>query len=241
MKIIISKNKKQASKQAAEMIIKQVKKKPGSVLVLATGGTVILVYKEVVKISNKEKIDWSNVKTFNLDKYLGLKEKNKHSFRFFMDKYLFNRINIKKSNTFFPTTNFKDYESKIKKAGGIDFEVLGIGRNGHIAMNEPGSSFKSRTRVVTMNPVTRKDNSRFFHSLREIPKKGITMGISTIMSAKKIILLGFGNKKSNAIKEALEGPITKEIPASVLRKHKNTTIMIDKKAAAKLKQNYNKV
>ncbi len=226
MKVIILKDKKQASSKVEKIVSDLVKKNPSAVLGLATGKTMIPLYKNLIK----QNLDFSKVKTFNLDEYVGLKTTNRKSFHYFMNKHLFSKININKKNIHFPGANFKKYEKEIKKEK-IDLQILGIGRNGHIGFNEPGSSFKSITRKVRLTKNTTFVNKLFGMS----PKYAFTMGIKTITSSKKIILVAFGNKKADAISKALEGKINEEIPASILRKHKDVTFVLDKDAASKLK------
>lgn len=239
MKIIIAKNKKESIKKAVSIISAIIKKKPKSVLGLATGKTMVPLYKELVKKYKKNEINFSKVSTFNLDEYSDLSENDKKSFHYFMNKYFFNHVNISKKNIHFPDSNFEKYEKMIFASGGIDLQILGIGHNGHIGFNEPGSSFHSKTRKIKLSDDTRKFN--FLRLSKNIPKHAFTMGIKTIMSSKKIILLAFGKEKTEAIAKTIHGKITEKVPASVLRKHKNAIFIIDKKAAGKLKQNHNKI
>jgi glucosamine-6-phosphate deaminase len=212
-KTLIFPTKKQAANYAANLIAKQIKKKPSSVLGLATGKTMIPLYKALTS----KKINFSKVQTFNLDKYLD----GKQTYKKFMEKHLFNKINIKKQNTHFPT---KNYEQELKK---IDLQILGIGRNGHIAFNEPGSFFNSMTRKVKLTAQTIRVNKS--------PPYALTMGIGTILKAKKIILLAFGKHKADAVARAINNEPTKKIPASALQFHKNVLFILDKQAAIKLK------
>ncbi|MDD5700037.1 MAG: glucosamine-6-phosphate deaminase [Candidatus Nanoarchaeia archaeon] len=213
MKVIIAKSRKEAVKRAASIFLGAVKRKPHAVLGLATGSTMIPLYRKLVQLYKKGEIDFSKIKTFNLDEYTRSK-----IFHKYMNKHLFSKVNIKKQNAHFPSSNTKDYENEIKKAGGIDLCILGIGKNGHIAFNEPGSSFQSITRkVITAD-------SRHAYSI----------GIKTIMSSKKIILLAFGKEKANAVFKSLRGDVTEDVPASVLRKHKDAAFILDKAAASKL-------
>jgi len=241
MKVIVVKNKRDSIKKAASIITNFVKKKPKSVLGLATGSTMIPLYKEMVKKYKKKEIDFSRISTFNLDEYSDLKKNDKKSFHYFMDKYLFSHINIDKNKVHFPNSNFKKYESEIKNLGGIDLQILGIGHNGHIGFNEPGSSFQSKTRKVKLSSDTRISNYKFFRLFGNVPKSAFTMGIKTIMNSEKIILLAFGKEKAKAIAKTLDGKITEEVPASILRKHKDVVFIIDKKAAAELKRDHKKV
>lgn len=241
MKIIIAKSKKESIKKVVSIISSTIKKKPTSVLGLATGKTTVPLYKELVKKYKKNKINFSKVSTFNLDEYSNLSENDKKSFHYFMNKYFFNHVNINKKNIHFPDSNFKKYEKMIFASGGIDLQILGIGHNGHIGFNEPGSSFQSKVRKIKLSKDTKKFNSKFFRQSKNVPKHAFTMGIKTIMNSKKIILLAFGKEKAEAIAKTIDGKITTKVPASILRKHKNVLLIIDKKAARKLKQNYNKI
>ena len=235
MEIIISKSKKESIKKAVSIISNLIKKKPKSVLGLATGNTVIPLYKELIKKHKKNEINFFKVSTFNLDEYSDLSENDKKSFHYFMNKYFFNHVNIDKKNIHFPGSNFGNYEKEIKKLGGIDLQILGIGHNGHIGFNEPGSSFHSKTRKIKLSDDTRKFNSKFFAQSRKVPKHAFTMGIKTIMNSKKIILLAFGKEKAEAIAKTIHGKITTKVPASILRKHKNVIFIIDKKSGRKVK------
>ena len=234
MRIIIVKNKKESVKKAVLIISNVIKKKPKSVLGLATGSTMIPLYKELIKKYKKNEIDFSKINTFNLDEYVNLKENNKRSFHYFMNKYLFNHINIDKNKIHFPNSDFKRYEKEIKRLGGIDLQILGIGKNGHIGFNEPGSSFQSKTRRIKLSDDTKKSNYKSFKLFRNAPKYAFTMGIKTIMDSKKIILLAFGKGKADAVAKTLNGKITTEVPASVLRKHRDIMFIIDKKAGERV-------
>lgn len=246
MEVVVKETYEEMSKLAAQIIADFVRKKPRCVLGLATGSTPVGTYKELIRMHKEEGLDFSQVVTFNLDEYVGLPPTHPESYRYFMDENLFNHINIRKENTFVPDGMAKDlpafckwYEEKIKEMGGIDIQLLGIGANGHIAFNEPGSSLGSRTRVKTLTEQTRKDNARFFdNNIDLVPKYAITMGIGTILEARKIILLANKENKADAVAKAVEGPITAQCPASALQLHPNVIIIVDKAAASKLKGNY---
>ena len=238
MDLIILKNKEEAVKKAAKLISKEMNKKPFLVLGLASGKTMIPLYNELVNLYRKRKINFSKAKTFNLDEYQNVEEK--YSLRSFMDKHLFSKINLKKENICFLPTKAdkkacKNYETKIKSARGIDLQILGIGRNAHIAFNEPESSFKSQTRIVKLASSTRKANSNFFPSIKYVPTKAATMGLSTILKSKKIILLATGKNKAKAISVALKQKPNKKSPAGILQRHKQTIFILDKEAAANTK------
>jgi glucosamine-6-phosphate deaminase len=193
---------------------------------LPTGGTPIGMYKELV---NDPHLDWWNVTTFNLDEYIGISVDHHESYQNFMNRNLFNHIDINRFNIWFPdqTSDYAvyDYDAMIQTAGGLDLTILGIGTNGHIAFNEPGSPFNSTTRVVDLDKQTIKDNSRFFNSIEEVPTQAITMGLETIMKSKEILLIAQGKKKLDIIQRAMFGKITEEVPASILQEHDNLTIL----------------
>ena len=233
------------SKLAGAMIAEVVRKKPRCVLGFATGSTPLGTYKELIRLHKEEGLDFSQVLTFNLDEYVGLPPTHDQSYMYFMCKNLFDHINIKPSNVHVPSGIAGDidaycqwYEEEIKNVGGIDLQLLGIGANGHIGFNEPGSSLGSLTRVKTLDEKTIKDNSRFFERLEDVPRYAITMGIGTIMNARELLLLANGENKADVIAKTVEGPITAMIPASVVQLHKHVTIIADKAAAGKLSRKY---
>ena len=188
---------------------------------LPTGGTPIGMYKELVSDPH---LSWWNVTTFNLDEYIGINANHPESYQNFMKRNLFDKIDIDVFNVWFPNQT-DDYDSMIKMAGGLDLTILGIGTNGHIAFNEPGSPFNSQTRIVDLSEQTIEDNSRFFDSIEDVPTKAVTMGLETIMKSKEILLVAQGKKKLDIIKEAMFGDITEDIPASILQNHENLTIL----------------
>ena len=244
MEIVICKNKEEASKLAAEMITAAVKANPKAVLGLATGSTPVLMYDEMAKAVKAKKVSYKEVKSWNLDEYVGLAGTHEQSYRYFMNENLFKKIDIKISNTHVLNGLAKDldkecksYEAQIKKAGGIDIQVLGIGSDGHIAFNEPGTSLQSRTSCVYLTPSTIKDNARLFFQGKEneVPTRALSMGVGTICEAKKIILLAFGENKQDAIKGCVEGPMTQFCTASALQAHNDCWIFCDEAAAKKLK------
>jgi len=241
MKVIICDNKKEVAIEFSRIVANEIKRKPNLVLGLATGRTVIPLYKELVKLYKKDKIDFSKVRTFNLDEYVNLPVSDKGSFRKFMEKYLFSKINLKKENIHFLDGNVKifkkeaqRYENEIKKVGGIDLQVLGIGRNGHVGFNEPGSKINSLTRIVKLSENTWKVNSSFF-TFKKVPKTALTMGIRTILKADKIVIIATGKEKSEIIGELINSKIDEELPASFLKMHKNFIILLDKNASKKIK------
>ena len=237
MEIYIEENYDALSKRAADIIVSFLKQKPTAVLGLPTGSTPQKIYEMLGKKCKRREISFKKVKTFNLDEYSGLSPDNKQSYHFFMNKNLFSGTDINIENTFFPNDfkpDYKKYDKKIKESGGIDLQVLGIGRDGHIGFNEPGSKFSSKTREIFLAKTTIEDNARFFNDKKDVPKKAVTMGISTIMGAKKIILMASGEKKAKAIFDALSGPVSAKVPASILQRHKNVIVILDKESAKKL-------
>lgn len=244
MEIVICKTKEDASRRAAELITAAVKKNPKTVLGLATGSTPVLMYNEMAKAVKAKKVSYKQVKSWNLDEYVGLAGTHEQSYRYFMNKNLFEKIDIKLANTHVLNGLAKDftkecaaYEAAIKKAGGIDIQVLGIGSDGHIAFNEPGTSLSSRTNVVYLTPSTIKDNARLFFKGNEdeVPTRALSMGVGTICEAKKIILLAFGKGKADAVKGMVEGGITQFCTASALQMHPDAWVFCDEEAASKLK------
>jgi len=239
MEIIIQPTAEVATSVAARIIAHLLKEKPNAVIGLATGSTPLLLYRALIEM----KLDWSRVTTFNLDEYIGLPKEHPQSYYSFMWENLFRHLNVAPENVHIPDGNAKDipafcaaYEQRIRSAGGIDLQVLGIGTDGHIGFNEPTSSLASRTRIKTLTPQTRQDNARFFASLDEVPTHCVTMGIGTIMEARQNLMLAFGANKAHAIAEAVEGPITSINPASILQMHPDAKFCLDAEAAAELKR-----
>ncbi|MDD3224550.1 MAG: glucosamine-6-phosphate deaminase [Clostridium sp.] len=241
MRIIYVDDYDDMSKRAASMLTSQVILKPDSVLGLATGSTPIGMYKKIIKLYENGAVDFSKVKSFNLDEYYGLSSENEQSYHYYMLNNLFKNINIKSENINILDGKTEDvekecfnYEEKIKKAGGIDIQVLGIGVNGHIGFNEPDVDFKAKTHLVKLNKKTIESNSRFFSSPLEVPKFALSMGIKTIMQSKSIILLASGREKADAVEKMINGKICPEVPASILQLHNNVNIIVDKEAGEKL-------
>lgn len=240
MKLIIAKNYNAMSILAASLVIKQVKQKPASVLGLPTGHTPEGLYRELTKAYRKKIISFRKIRTFNLDEYVGLNINDKHSYHAYMNKF-FQKIDIDGYNINIPNEEAVDlkkecanYENLIKKYP-IDLLILGIGHDGHLGFNEPGSSFTSRTRVVDLLAATRRANAVNFDSLKSVPKQAITMGLGTIIKAKKIILLASGEDKAEIIRQALQNRISKNIPASILQKHPDVIVIVDVEAGKLLK------
>ncbi len=241
MEIIVKDSCEEMSRVAARVVAKTLNAKPDAVLGLATGSTPLGLYKELVRMHNEEGLDFSQVTTFNLDEYVGLKKKNPQSYHYFMYENLFKHINIPNQNIYIPsgtTDNYeafcKWYEQRIVECGGVDLQILGVGTDGHIAFNEPSSSLGSRTRIKTLAKQTIDDNARFFDSAEEVPVYAITMGVGTILEAQKIILLANGKNKADAVAAAIEGPVTSMITASALQLHQDVMFIVDREAASSL-------
>lgn len=242
MKIIEVNDYEQMSEKAAAYIIEKVMKNPSITLGLATGGTPVGTYRHLIKDYQENGTSYEKVTTFNLDEYIGLSGENKNSYRYYMNEQFFNHIDINKAKTNVPSGVAEDvqkvcldYEESIAKHGGIDLQVLGIGENGHIGFNEPGTSFDSITHVVQLEPSTISANSRYFNRAEEVPTEALTMGISTIMKSKEILLLISGENKRDALNKLLNSSVNESFPASILKNHPCVTIIADKAAVANLK------
>ena len=244
---VIFDESKQASKivanEIAILIRKKQKENKNCILGLATGSSPISVYKELVRLHKEEGLSFSNVITFNLDEYFPMKNVDIQSYHHFMHLHLFSHIDIKLENINIPNgeldldkinNHCNKYENKIKKLGGIDFQLLGIGRTGHIGFNEPGSNYSSLTRIVHLDYITRNDARKAFYGIENVPTKAITMGINTIRKSKRVVLLAWGQNKAEAIKKAIEGKVDTNIPASFLQNHKNVTFVLDRTSASNL-------
>lgn len=238
MKLIVEKDYEEMSKKAAGILVEEIKNNPSITLGLATGSTPVGMYKEIIKRYKKEELDFSNVKSVNLDEYVGLDGSSPSSYRYFMNENLFDHINIDKANTHVPDGKADDLEVSTKKydkliddIGGVDIQILGIGTNGHIAFNEPAGELSVGTSVVDLTENTISDNARFFDTMDEVPKTAITMGIGSILKAKKIILLASGENKKEIIKRLLESDtVSTELPASFLLLHPDVTVIVDEAA-----------
>lgn len=236
MKFIMVDTYEKLSRQAANIISAQVILKPDSVLGLATGSSPLGTYKQLIEWYEKGDIDFSKVTSVNLDEYVGLDGTNDQSYRYFMNKNFFEHINIDINNTFVPNGcavdlagEGKRYDEHIAELGGIDLQLLGIGLDGHIGFNEPDKYFVKSTHVVDLHESTIKANSRFFANIDEVPKRAITMGMVSIMQAKKILLIASGKEKRDILEKAFYGPITPEIPASILQLHPDITVIYSEK------------
>ena len=241
MKIIKTKDYEHMSRVTANLLSAQVIMKPDCVLGLATGSTPVGAYKQLVQWFQKGDLDFSEVTSVNLDEYKGLSPENDQSYRYFMNHNLFDHINIRKDHTFVPNGRefdaekaCDDYNKIIHDLGGIDLQLLGLGNNGHIGFNEPSSSFEKETHCVDLTQSTIDANARFFSSLSEVPRQAYTMGIQTIMQAKKIVVAVSGQGKASIVKEAFFGPITPQVPASVLQLHSDVTVVGDEAALSML-------
>lgn len=242
MRVIIAKNYEDMSKRAAEFMAEFVNEKPNCVLGLATGGTPVAMYKELIKMNGKGEVDFSKATSINLDEYKGLSGEHDQSYRYFMNTNLFNHINIDKSKTFVPNglaedidKECKEYDKRIESFGGIDLQLLGIGNNGHIAFNEPNEFLHMGTHLTNLTENTIEANARFFESKKDVPTEALTMGLGGIMKAKKILLIASGESKADIISKLLEGKITTGIPATLLQVHPDVTLIIDEAAASLLK------
>ncbi|MCP8969875.1 glucosamine-6-phosphate deaminase [Ectobacillus ponti] len=237
MKLIEVRSYEELSRVAADCIIDRVKSNPAIKLGLATGGTPVGTYRNLILDHEANGTAYRQATTFNLDEYVGLDPSNPGSYRYFMQERLFHWIDIPAGQTHVPSGVCSDpereceaYEDLIRKAGGIDLQLLGIGGNGHIGFNEPGTSFHSLTHLVELDPSTREANARFFSSREEVPTHAITMGIRTIMDSREILLLVSGEGKRQALKQLLNGPVTEEFPASILQRHPHVTVIADSAA-----------
>ena len=240
MKIYRAKDYNDMSRKAANIISAQVIMKPGCVLGLATGSTPIGAYRQLVEWYKKGDLAFSEVTTVNLDEYRGLTRENDQSYYYFMNENLFDHINIDKSRTFLPDgmeadsdKACRDYNEIIQSVGGVDLQLLGLGHNGHIGFNEPGIAFETETHCVNLTERTIKANMRFFPAEKDVPRQAYTMGIKTIMSAKKILVVVSGEDKADIVKEAFFGPVTPAVPASILQLHNDVIVVADEAALAK--------
>ena len=242
LNIISAKDYKDMSRKAANIISAQVIVKPHSVLGLATGSTPIGAYEQLVEWYNKGDLDFSKVISVNLDEYKNITKDNEQSYYYFMNKNFFSKVNINKENTHLPDGTEEDsdkacsdYNNVIESVGGIDLQLLGLGHNGHIGFNEPGDEFVADTHCVDLAPSTIEANKRFFDSYDDVPKQAYTMGIKTIMQAKKVLVVVSGKDKADILKEAFFGPITPKVQASILQLHPDVTIVADEAALSALK------
>lgn len=238
MLVIVDETEELSSVRAANIVASQIKRTPKTVLGLATGKSPVGLYNELIRMHREDGLDLSEVTTFNLDEYVGIPREHPHSFYAQIHKNFLDHVNIKPENAHIPvgtTADFEkacdDYEKAIREAGGIDLQILGIGRTGHIGFNEPTSSLASRTRLKTLSDETIADNKKIDG---DIPTVAITMGIGTILEAQHLMLLAYGSAKAEAVVKAIEGPLTASVSASSLQMHRNVTVLLDEEAAANL-------
>jgi glucosamine-6-phosphate deaminase len=244
MLLVLKPTDEELGREAARIVANAVRRNPALRLGLATGSTTLGMYNELSRLHKQDALDFSRVVTFNLDEYLGLPPKHTQSFHHFMHQNFFSHVNVDPQNIHIPdgaiAGNYdqycSSYEQAIRDAGGIDLQILGIGRNGHIGFNEPTSSLGSRTRLKVLSKETIDDNRKFFGPGEKIPECAITMGIGTILEAKRILLLASGSSKAAAIANAIEGPLTASVTASALQLHPDVTFIVDQEAGSQLKQ-----
>jgi len=241
MQLAVVKDYGELSRKAAGFVARRIIEKPDLVLALPTGDTPKGMYKLLFRLYREGIVDFSHATAFNLDEYLGIPPDHPQSFKSYMRRHLWDQVNLRKENVHIPQSlpenpeaECRRYEALIEKAGGIDLAVLGLGENGHIAFNEPGTPFESRTHVANLSQETRKREAARFRGFEEVPQKAITMGIRTIMNARELLLLVSGEEKAAALSRALEGPVTPEVPASVLQLHPRLTVLADAAAAGSL-------
>jgi len=241
MEVIIRPDATEAAELTACLTAKALREKSDAVLGLATGRTMEWVYARLVTMHRQGELDFSRITTFNLDEYVGLAPEDEHSYRYYMNAHLFNNVNIDPVNTHLPNgvapnldAECAAYEKLIEASGGIDFQLLGIGRSGHIGFNEPLSAMRSRTRVKALTPETVAQNGPLFGDPAQMPRRAMTMGVGTILDAKRCVLLATGSEKAEVIAKAVEGPITSMISASALQMHPHCTVIIDEAAAVHL-------
>ena len=243
MEVIIQPNKETAAALVARIMGRELRSNPHLVLGLATGKTMEQVYRNLVRLHREEKLDFSLCSTFNLDEYVGLLPSDPNSYRHYMDHHLFGQVNIDPRNTHLPNglandldAECRQYEALIQRFGGIDLQLLGIGKAGHIGFNEPLSALRSRTRVKALTPTTLKQNAPSFGGEQNVPRRAITMGVGTIIEARRCLLLATGASKAGVIAQAVEGPITSMVTATALQLHPRCTVLVDEEAAANLKE-----
>jgi len=243
VEVIIQPTNEAAAVLVARIVGHELRANPSLVLGLATGKTMERVYRHLVRIHKEQKLDFSLCRTFNLDEYVGLFPSDPNSYRHYMDQHLFREVNIDQRNTHLPNglaTNLEEecrrYEAVIQRFGGIDLQLLGIGRAGHIGFNEPLSALRSRTRVKALTPTTIQQNASFFGGDANVPRRAITMGVGTIIEARRCVLLATGGTKAEVIAQAVEGPITSMVTASALQLQPRCSVVVDEAAAGKLKE-----
>jgi glucosamine-6-phosphate deaminase len=242
MEVVVLPSYEAMSKAAAQVIADVLNQKPNAVLGMATGSTPLGVYQELVRMHREEGLDFTQVTTFNLDEYVGLRPSHPQSYHHFMHENFFRHVNVAPTNIYIPSGTTKNYrvfcewyERRIAESGGIDVQILGIGSDGHIAFNEPGSSLRSRTRLKTLAKTTIDDNARFFEQREDVPIYAITMGVGTILEARTLVMVANGENKANACAAMIEGPVTAMTTASALQLHPDARVFLDESAASLLK------
>ena len=241
MEVIILPTASEASEVAARLVARQLREKPNSVLGLATGSTPCKLYQLLARMHREDGLDFSKATTFNLDEYVNLDPNHPASYHQFMEENFFSHVNVRRESVHIPDGMIADvpahcaeYERAIRKAGGIDLQILGLGSDGHLGFNEPGSSLASRTRIKTLTERTRTDNARFFTGAQEVPHHVITMGLGTIMESRMCLLLAFGKAKAEAVAASVEGPVTASVPGSLLQFHPQAKVLLDAESASSL-------
>jgi glucosamine-6-phosphate deaminase len=243
VEVIIQPNKDAAARLAARVMARELRAHPNLVLGLATGKTMECVYRHLVRMHREEHLDFSLCRTFNLDEYVGLFPSDPNSYRHYMDHHLFRRVNVDPRNTHLPNGMAADleaeceaYEQRIARCGGLDLQLLGIGKAGHIGFNEPLSALRSRTRVKALTPTTRVQNGPLFGGEDKVPRRAITMGVGTILECRRCLLLATGDTKAEVVAKAVEGPITSMISATALQLHPRCTVVVDEEAGSLLRE-----
>ncbi len=241
MRIYKEKDYEEASIRAAQIVADQIKLKNDSVLGLATGTTPIGMYKTLVEKYKEGEITFKDVRTVNLDEYKGLTDEDKNSYHYFMKENLFSKVDIDLANTHLPNgmaeepeEECKEYENLLRSLGGVDLQILGLGGNGHIGFNEPGTAFTETTHLVNLTKSTIQANSRLFEKVEDVPKQAYSMGIKSILDAKRILMIVTGESKAEALAKVVKGPVTEDIPGSILQRHRDVIIICDEAAAEKL-------
>ncbi|BCV22892.1 glucosamine-6-phosphate deaminase [Moorella sp. Hama-1] len=247
MEVLLARDYHQLSQMAARLVAAAIKEKPALTLGLATGATPLGLYRELVRLYQEGELDFSQVVTFNLDEYYGLFPDDPCSYHYYMETNFFQHVNLRRENIHLPPGRAEDvtatcaaYEAAIAAAGGIDLQVLGIGRNGHIGFNEPGAALNATTHLIDLAPETIRANARFFASINAVPRQAISMGMGSIMKARRILLLASGRDKAWAVAAALEGPVTTRVPASLLQLHPRVTVILDRAASRQLQGKANR-
>jgi len=243
MRVVILPDARSVSLRAADVVCHTIDLFPDAVLGLATGSTPIGTYQELVRRHQTGQISFAEAVTFNLDEYVGIAQRHEHSYWSFMQNNLFSHIDIDPQNCHLPNGESENlleechrYEEMMEQASGIDLQILGVGSDGHIGFNEPGSSLASRTRIKALTERTRNDNAKFFENVDQVPRLAITMGVGTILEAENICLLATGQNKAKAVRDFIEGPVTSMVPASALQMHPNVTAILDTAAASLLER-----